>query len=363
MKFLETPEEKKSFGITTAFFVVLFILFAFFGLTYLDPPPENGIAVNFGTSDTGSGDIQPIEPPKTTQEEAQSEPEASEEQTLTQDADAPVTLPKTEKKKPVTKPAETKPTETPKKKVNSALDKIKKPTHYLLSYDYREKKSGISRILDGIDPEKKIKLPDHLDHHTRLLMITRARMCAMFVQKLLINYTTGPPINIFKFATAILSRRRLPPPPRENTLQGHSDFIFSLAFHPTAPLLATGGRDKTAKLWHLSSDNSSVTCLATLGGHRDSVNSVAFHPTAPLLATGSYDGTAKLWRLSSDNSSATCVATLEGHSGFVNCVAFHATVPLLATGSGDKTDLRLWVSRVGGTERVSHDTVFNGKED
>ena len=125
MKLLETPEEKKSFSITTAVFVVLFILFAFFGLTYMDPPPENGIAVNFGTSDTGSGDIQPIEPPKTTQEEAQSEPEASEEQTLTQDADAPVTLPKTEKKKPVTKPAETKPTETPKKKVNSALDKIK----------------------------------------------------------------------------------------------------------------------------------------------------------------------------------------------------------------------------------------------
>ena len=125
MKLLETPEEKKSFGITTAVFVVLFILFAFFGLTYMDPPPENGIAVNFGTSDTGSGDIQPTDPPKTTEAEAQSEPEESEEQTLTQDADAPVTLPKTEKKKPVTKPTETKPTETPKKKVNSALDKIK----------------------------------------------------------------------------------------------------------------------------------------------------------------------------------------------------------------------------------------------
>ena len=125
MKLLETPEEKKSFGITTAVFVVLFILFAFFGLTYMDPPPENGIAVNFGTSDTGSGDIQPTDPPKTTEAEAQSEPEESEEQTLTQDADAPVTLPKTEKKKPVTKPTENKPTETPKKKVNSALDKIK----------------------------------------------------------------------------------------------------------------------------------------------------------------------------------------------------------------------------------------------
>lgn len=126
MKLLETPEEKKSFGITTAVFVVLFILFAFFGLTYMDPPPENGIAVNFGTSDTGSGDIQPTDPPKTTEAEAQSEPEESEEQTLTQDADAPVTLPKTEKKKPVTKPTENKPTETPKKKVNPALDKITK---------------------------------------------------------------------------------------------------------------------------------------------------------------------------------------------------------------------------------------------
>ena len=125
MKLLETHEEKKSFGITSAVFVVLFILFAFFGLTYMVPPPENGIAVNFGTSDTGSGDIQPTDPPKTTEAEAQSEPEESEEQTLTQDADAPVTLPKTEKKKPVTKPTENKPTETPKKKVNSALDKIK----------------------------------------------------------------------------------------------------------------------------------------------------------------------------------------------------------------------------------------------
>ena len=125
MKFLETPEEKKSFGITTVVFVVLFILFTYLGLTYMDPPSENGIAVNFGTSDTGSGDIQPIEPPKATEQEAQSQPEASDAQTLTQDADAPVTLPKTEKKKPVDNPTETKAVETPKKKVNSALDRIK----------------------------------------------------------------------------------------------------------------------------------------------------------------------------------------------------------------------------------------------
>ena len=121
MKFLETPEEKKSFGITTALFVIMLILFTFLGLTYMDPPPENGIAVNFGNSDTGSGDVQPIEPPKAAEEIPQSQPEASQEQILTQEAEAPITATKTEKPKKDTKPTP----ETPKKTVNSALDRIK----------------------------------------------------------------------------------------------------------------------------------------------------------------------------------------------------------------------------------------------
>ena len=78
MKFLETPEEKKSFTITSVIFVILFLLFAIFGLTYMDPPPENGIAVNFGTSDTGSGKIQPTEPVQMSPDQAQSEPVTSE---------------------------------------------------------------------------------------------------------------------------------------------------------------------------------------------------------------------------------------------------------------------------------------------
>jgi hypothetical protein len=41
--------------------VILFILFFYLGLTSLDPP-ENGIAINFGTTEFGSGNIQPTEP-------------------------------------------------------------------------------------------------------------------------------------------------------------------------------------------------------------------------------------------------------------------------------------------------------------
>ena len=130
MKFLETPEEKKSFAITSAIFVILFLLFFFFmGLKYMDPPPENGIAVNFGTTDTGSGDVQPTEPVQSEPDQAKTEPTPSEEDNvLTQDDDTPVTMPKTEKPKPQTKPIEpkpVKPTETkPTKPTNNALNSI-----------------------------------------------------------------------------------------------------------------------------------------------------------------------------------------------------------------------------------------------
>jgi WD40 repeat protein len=117
------------------------------------------------------------------------------------------------------------------------------------------------------------------------------------------------------------------------TLEGHSNWVRSVAFHPTAPILATGSDDKTAKLWRLSPDGSAATCVATLAGHSNSVWSVAFHPTAPILATGSVDNTAKLWRLSPDGSAATCVATLAGHSNSVFSVAFHPTAP----GTSDAT--------------------------
>lgn len=130
MKFLETKEEKKSFAITSAIYVILFLLFAFLGLTYMDPPPENGIAINFGTSDVGQGEIQPTEPVKSAPTPSVSEPvSAQEDNTLTQDEDSPVVVtPKNETKPKTNTPKETpKPkTEAPKPSTNTtnALDAL-----------------------------------------------------------------------------------------------------------------------------------------------------------------------------------------------------------------------------------------------
>jgi WD40 repeat protein len=121
----------------------------------------------------------------------------------------------------------------------------------------------------------------------------------------------------------------------------HDEQIRSVAFHPTEIILATGGDNGAAKLYRLSSDNSSANCVATLDGHAGAIHSVVFHPTGEFLATGSQDYTVKLWKLSPDRSSAECIATLHGHTGAVLSVAFHPCGEFLATGSEDKT-VKLW---------------------
>ena len=133
----------------------------------------------------------------------------------------------------------------------------------------------------------------------RLLLITGGRLCAMLARRLLCFNGECAVRDALRLGTSALSRRhffRNSSATCVATLAAHSNWVQSVAFHPTAPLLATGSSDNTVKLWLLSSDNSSATCVATLAAHSNYVSSVAFHPTAPLLATGSDDETVKLWR-------------------------------------------------------------------
>ncbi|WP_445711540.1 energy transducer TonB [Flavobacterium sp.] len=129
MKLLETSEEKKSFVISSVILLVILLICIFFGLTSLNPPPENGIAINFGTSDVGQGEIQPTEPVQSAPQNSQSQPETTQdEDILTDDNESPVVVqPKKTPTKPE-KPTETKPVTKPTPKTsqqtNSALNSI-----------------------------------------------------------------------------------------------------------------------------------------------------------------------------------------------------------------------------------------------
>jgi WD40 repeat protein len=113
------------------------------------------------------------------------------------------------------------------------------------------------------------------------------------------------------------------------TLTGHTDEVWGVAFRPDGRLLATTSFDKTARLWNPATGD----CLRTLTGHTDGVLGVAFSPDGYLLATTSFDKTARLW----NPATGDCLRTLTGHTDRVRGVAFSPDGHLLATTSSDKT--------------------------
>ncbi len=133
---LDTKHKRKSFVLTIFLHVGIILLLFYLSLSYIVPEEESGIAVNFGTTATGSGKVQPNKPIKTspkntTPESAQVPPETQEESTeikeevVTQDTeDAPVIdkKPKKELKKKVEKPKKKPENTTVKKPVKNPVE-------------------------------------------------------------------------------------------------------------------------------------------------------------------------------------------------------------------------------------------------
>ena len=64
MKYFETKHEKNSAKLTALITVIILLLLFVVGTTYMDPPEEYGVAVNFGNTNFGKGKIQPKKPVK-----------------------------------------------------------------------------------------------------------------------------------------------------------------------------------------------------------------------------------------------------------------------------------------------------------
>lgn len=135
-----------------------------------------------------------------------------------------------------------------------------------------------------------------------------------------------------------------------NTLHGHSGTALSVAFHPTnSDIIATGGRDSTARLWTITDnglDGTVAEPYAVLSKHQAEVKTVSFDIEGNLI-TASFDETVRIW----DTATGSMIkGPLIAHTGDIwdaqiadIQLANNNSSNVLVTGSWDKT-AKIWDS-------------------
>ncbi|KAG0267579.1 hypothetical protein BGZ95_002818, partial [Linnemannia exigua] len=150
----------------------------------------------------------------------------------------------------------------------------------------------------------------------------------------------------------------------ERVLSGHEDSIESICYSPHGPLIATGSKDKTVRIWRSADDDSAKTvdtddtevtidAHRVLRGHDDTITGVAFSPSGLRFASCSMDKTIRIlnvekWSLIHVLDCAAPVLAL----------AYSPDGQQLAS-CGEDADLRLWNTNSGNTDHFLKGHVGN----
>jgi len=116
-------------------------------------------------------------------------------------------------------------------------------------------------------------------------------------------------------------------------LEGHTDRLARLAFHPMGRHLATASFDRTWRLWDVETGAS----LMEQEGHSRSVYAVGFHPDGSLVGSAGLDAIGRVW----DCRTGRSVFVMEGHIKQILALDFAPNGYQLVTGSDDHT-ARVW---------------------
>ncbi len=76
------------------------------------------------------------------------------------------------------------------------------------------------------------------------------------------------------------------------TFEGHTAWVWSVAFSPDGQRLVSGSKDQTVRLWNAGTGE----LLQTYSGHVGSANAVAFAPDGSTVASAGTDKTVRIWR-------------------------------------------------------------------
>jgi WD40 repeat protein len=127
------------------------------------------------------------------------------------------------------------------------------------------------------------------------------------------------------------------------------NWVNDVAFSPDATLLASAGRDQTARIWHLESGQELMRLV-----HDASVTAVAFSPDGSLLSTASVDGSSRVWEMSSGRERLRA-----RNPGGSEVVAFSPDGQYVASG-GLNGEVDLWsLNRTDELARMEHGDAVN----
>jgi len=111
-----------------------------------------------------------------------------------------------------------------------------------------------------------------------------------------------------------------------NVIESHFRGVNWASFHPTIPLIVSGGDDRQVKLTYL--ENGRTREIQTFYGHLNNVSCVMFHPSTNLIVSNSEDRTIRVW----DPIRHTCLQTYRRENDRFWILAVHPKLNLIAAG-------------------------------
>ncbi|MBK9175777.1 MAG: hypothetical protein IPM46_05450 [Flavobacteriales bacterium] len=167
---------------------------------------------------------------------------------------------------------------------------------------------------------------DALLHAVRRVPIAEAKLRSIAIQRGLIALAFGDG------SVHVLNEGTL------NTIAhwtAHELGCSTVAWHPSKPVLLSGGKDGQLAAWKVDNDFEPILRLPA---HRSTIYAIGFSADADWLATASRDKTVKLWNPSTLDPVARLDVRSNGHTHSVNALCWGADG--LYSGGDDRALLR-----------------------